>query len=510
MNDQANPAPPSQFDPAAEPSASYDSPINILIVDDEPKNLTVLETLLEDPGYRLVRAESADQALLALVVEEFALLILDIRMPGMNGIELAHMIKERKKTALVPIIFLTAYYNEDQHVLEGYGSGAVDYLHKPVSPAILRSKVAIFAELYRKRRECVLANRALLTEVTERRRAQEQLRDLNETLKQRVTEQTKALRGSEERMRMAIEATAVGIWEWNVLTHAIRWDAQLFRIYGIAPTPDGFVRYSDWSGAVLPEDLPESERILQDTVRRCGLGRREFRIHRRNDGEVRDIEAVETVRTNEHGQAEWVLGTNLDVTELRKAQKQLKAHAETLEKTVDARTASLRETIEQLEEFSYSVAHDLRAPLRAMQGYAEAVLMDYGDQIGEEGKDYLQRISNAALRMDRLTSDTLTYSKVAGASMPSESVSLDKLVPEIIQHYPQIEAAQAEIIVASPLLPVLGNEIWLTKAISNLLGNAVKFVPEGTTPQVRVWSESRNGDVRLWIEDNGIGIKPEH
>ena len=145
-----------------------EAPINILIVDDEPRNLTVLETILDDPGYRLVRAGSADQALLALIVEEFALLILDIRMPGMTGFELANMIKERKKTARVPIIFLTAYYNEDQHVLEGYGTGAVDYLHKPVNAAVLRSKVAVFAELHRMNRECFTANRALLSEVTER------------------------------------------------------------------------------------------------------------------------------------------------------------------------------------------------------------------------------------------------------------------------------------------------------------------------------------------------------
>ena len=152
--------------------AFHAGPINILIVDDEPKNLTVLETVLDDPGYRLVRAESADQALLALVVEEFALLILDIRMPGMTGFELAQMIKKRKKTAAVPIIFLTAYFNEDQHVLEGYDTGAVDYLHKPVNATILRSKVAVFADLYNKGRECGMANRALLAEVTERRRAE--------------------------------------------------------------------------------------------------------------------------------------------------------------------------------------------------------------------------------------------------------------------------------------------------------------------------------------------------
>ena len=170
-----------------------DGPINILIVDDEPKNLTVLETVLDDPGYRLVRAESADQALLALVVEEFALLILDIRMPGMTGFELAQMIKERKKTARVPIIFLTAYYNEDQHVLEGYGTGAVDYLHKPVNPAILRSKVAVFAELHRKSREVAMANRALLAEVTERRRAEEELESLTEKLIEAQEEERKRI-----------------------------------------------------------------------------------------------------------------------------------------------------------------------------------------------------------------------------------------------------------------------------------------------------------------------------
>ena len=161
-------------------------PINILIVDDEPKNLIVLETILDDPDYRLVRAGSADQALHALVVEEFALLILDIRLPGMTGFELAQMIKQRKKTASVPIIFLTAYYNEDQHVIEGYGTGAVDYLVKPVNPAILRSKVAVFAELHRK-------SRALHAEVAERRRVEEQLRVLNETLEQRVVQRTQAL-----------------------------------------------------------------------------------------------------------------------------------------------------------------------------------------------------------------------------------------------------------------------------------------------------------------------------
>src|SRR5688572_24302705 len=100
-----------------------DAPINILIVDDDPRNLAVLESLLDDPGYRIVRAESGRQALLALVAEEFALLILDIRMPDMTGFELAQIVKSRTKTASIPIIFLTAFYNEDQHALDGYDLG---------------------------------------------------------------------------------------------------------------------------------------------------------------------------------------------------------------------------------------------------------------------------------------------------------------------------------------------------------------------------------------------------
>jgi signal transduction histidine kinase len=177
--------------------------VNILIVDDEPRNLAVLESILDEPDYRLVRATSGEDALLALMADEFALLVLDVQMPGMSGFELAQLVKERKKTARIPIIFLTAYYNDDQHILEGYGSGAVDYLHKPVNPPVLRSKVSVFTELYRKNREVERANRLLMAEVAERRRAESRLSELNASLDQRVQERTQALQESEEKLREA-------------------------------------------------------------------------------------------------------------------------------------------------------------------------------------------------------------------------------------------------------------------------------------------------------------------
>ena len=176
--------------------------INILIVDDEPKNLTVLETVLDSPRYRVIRADSADAALLALLRHDFAVLILDVQMPGITGFELAQMIKERKKTSEVPIIFLTAYYNEDQHVIEGYDSGAVDYLLKPINPAILRSKVSVLVELFLKQRELEEANRALSAEVAERRLVQVKLSELNDTLEQRVLDRTEAHKQAEQQIRL--------------------------------------------------------------------------------------------------------------------------------------------------------------------------------------------------------------------------------------------------------------------------------------------------------------------
>ena len=132
-----------------------------------------------------------------------------------------------------------------------------------------------------------------------------------------------ALREIEQRMRLATEATGVGIWEWNILTNRIRWDAQMFRLYGVEPAPDGIVPYEAWSGAVLPEELSAQEAMMDDVIRNGGVGHREFHIRRADDNQVRYLRAVETVRTNAAGKVEWVLGTNLDITETKRAEKAL-------------------------------------------------------------------------------------------------------------------------------------------------------------------------------------------
>src|ERR1700722_1888526 len=152
--------------PPAPPAA--EDPVSVLLVDDDIRNLDVLESILDSPGYHLVRAQTAEEALLALMSNDFAVIVLDLRMPGMNGLELAQLIKQRKKTQHIPIIFLTAYYQEGNEVVNGYDAGAVDYLSKPCSPTILRSKVSVFASLFRNAR-------SLQKEISERRRLESEL-----------------------------------------------------------------------------------------------------------------------------------------------------------------------------------------------------------------------------------------------------------------------------------------------------------------------------------------------
>ncbi|HUR60489.1 MAG TPA: PAS domain S-box protein, partial [Opitutaceae bacterium] len=213
------------------------------------------------------------------------------------------------------------------------------------------------------------------------------------------------------------------------------------------------------------------------------------RVHRFLPGELRPVETI--------------------ASQVAFAIERRKSAAE-LESLVAERTLSLRKAIEQMEEFSYSVSHDLRSPVRAMRGYAEAVLQDYSAKLDDQGRDLLGRIQRGGARMDRLIQDLLTYTRLARREIKADVVSLDRLVREVIQHYPEMGPEVATVEINGRLPDVLAHEPSLTQVISNLLSNAVKFVPPGKRPHVRVGAERSAETVRLWFEDNGIGIQPEY
>lgn len=195
-----------------------------------------------------------------------------------------------------------------------------------------------------------------------------------------------------------------------------------------------------------------------------------------------------------------------DAVEMRRAQNTLKAHSEDLERMVAQRTHSLQQTVAELEAFSYTISHDLRSPLRAMQGFSQAILEDYADKLDETGIDYLHRIKNAAERLDRLIQDLLAYTRLSRQEAPLVALDLDRCVRDILENYPNLRSPAAEIEVIGTLPKVMGREASLTQVISNLLGNAAKFVRPGAVPQIKIWSEDRGSLIRLFIQDNGIGI----
>ncbi len=326
-------------EPRTAPMTTDSSQINVLIVDDEPNNLTVLETVLDEPGYRLVRATSADEALLALIADEFALLILDISMPGMSGLELAKMVKERKRTAGVPIIFLTAFYNEDQHALDGYQTGAVDYLHKPVTPAVLRSKVAVFADLYRKTRQMEQANRALLEEVAERRKVEEELRILNERLEERVIERTEALRAHEIRLRNAADAARLTYVEIDASKGQLLAADNFMAVMGYAwpeDPKDSFLKGEDlFLSHVAPVDRARVAAELREFAPGQPVASFDYQILG-DDGIERWIESKWFVHEAADGRARNSLLTNLDVTARKTAGQELRRSDERFRQLADS------------------------------------------------------------------------------------------------------------------------------------------------------------------------------
>ena len=226
-------------------------------------------------------------------------------------------------------------------------------------------------------------------------------------------------------------------------------------------------------------------------------------------GSVRQHELTEAAGSL-NAQLQREIAARKETTEtLARAQGQLTDRAMQLEVLVAERTAALRETVGELESFSYSIAHDMRAPLRAMAAFARLVQTEHSGQLDETGRDLLGRVVSASQRLDRLTTDVLHYSSVTRQELKLEPVDLEKLVEEAIRNQPEFQRPHAYIDIRTPLFSVIAHEPSLMQCVNNLLSNAVKFVPHGIVPRVTVRSEPVGQEVRLWFEDNGIGISAD-
>lgn len=484
-------------------TAKLNSKVNILLVDDRKDKLLALSAILGPLGQNVIEAHSGKEALRLLLKHEFAVILMDVSMPGMDGFETASLIRKRPSCEHTPIIFVTSIGNSPTQMYQGYSLGAVDYILTPIVPEVLRAKVTVFVDLWRK---------------TEHIKQQaERLREVEEAEHRRLlAEAEDKLEKETKRNRfftLALDLLGIGNFDGRLLQVNSAWQ----RVLGYSEED---LKELTADKLIHPSDLPALIERVQ--ILKNGL----------------PVEYFEIRCLCKNGSYRWVGWTaapfpaekliyifGRDVTPRREAEEKI-LH---LNGELENRIAALTEVNRELETFNYSISHDLRAPLRSMSGFAQALMDGDASKLGVQGADYVRRIANSAKRMDMLLQDLLEYSRVARVSMPPMNVNLDGVVGEIVTlREREIEETKANVEVKSPLGIVSAHLPTVQQILANLIDNGLKFVNKNQAPHLRIWSEEISGgspeagaengkpvdnggarSLRIWVEDNGIGIERE-
>jgi PAS domain S-box-containing protein len=482
-------------------------PVEILLVDDRAENLLALEAILEPLNQTLIRAHSGDEALRKLLLHDFAVILLDVQMPGINGFETARLIKSRERTKYIPIIFLTAISKDEAYVYEGYSVGAVDYLSKPFQPDILRSKVSVFVDLYLKQKQ--LSEQQVLLRASE-------VRELELKHKLEITE-------SEARFSEIVGSAMDAIIVFDTDGHISLFNAAAERMFGLPaadaigndvrmlmPEPlrqdslDRVCRASDTAQSGV--ETSPSEHILSLSGLRAG-------------GEEFPIEATASC-LEVRGKRTYTLIVR-DISERRRAEEALKAQAESLEKAMlelkqlneelADRQAELERAMAARSRFYASMSHELRTPINAVLGYSTLLLENIYGPLNEKQAEGITRTHKAAKHLLELVNDVLDLSKIEAGKIDLrlQPVYFPALIEDLfVTVRPLADQYGSELTLEHDGEPVkvISDPRRLRQILLNLLSNAIKF---GKGKPIRVGSfPLEDGGIRLEVTDQGEGIAP--
>jgi PAS domain S-box-containing protein len=444
--------------------------VNILLVDDQPNNLLALESILAELGENLVCAESGSAALRHLLQKDFAVILLDVQMPDLDGFETARLVRERDRSRDTPIIFLTALSRSETHVFRGYELGAVDYISKPFHPDILRSKVSVFVELFRKRE-------AFQRQAHELARVSKQ----NELILNAVAEgvfgvglngATTFVNPAGARMIGRTVAEVKG-GDIHSLVHP--------KLPGVVTCDVATCRFY----AVVHGD-PAYEEVADTFFRR--------------DGTSFPVEFSASPIRDEHADLVGSVITFRDVTERRAAA--LAAEAERRYREAEAQNRAK-------DNFLATLSHELRTPMTSILGWVQFLRSGHFEQ--EDLEEALRTIETSARLQARLIDDMLDVSRII---LGKFQVDLEPTrISDIIE---------AALTTARPMAADNGVHLtWelddrdavvhadpsrIQQVIHNLLSNAIKFTPPGKHVDLRL--ERLNGNLRISVTDEGEGIEP--
>lgn len=444
--------------------------VSILLVDDNDLNLLALEATLADLRHDLVMARSGHEALQRILEKDFALILLDVVMPVMDGFETAEMIRKRDRSRTTPIIFLTAIDQTPAHIFKGYSVGAVDYLFKPIDPDVLRCKVKVFVDLHLKNEQLKAQSEQLL-----KMEQREHERRLAEVQRQR-----------NRFFGLSMDMMCILGFDGHPKEVNPAWEETL----GIGADES---RERPLVDLVHPEDRDEVAGCLERLTQGEAAVSFECRCLRR-DGSHIWVSWKATAFPEER----ISYAVARDVTEEKRALESLEQHARDL-----ARSNA------ELEQFAYIAAHDLREPLREVSLFVQLLRKRCAGRLGEDADELIQGAVDGAARMFGLIDGILAYSRVGKIDNPSGMVDCNDLLREAqLNLRGTLEQAGAAV-EAAPLPVVSGHRSQLLSLFQNLIENGVRY-RGSAAPRIQVMAEPRGHDWVFSVSDNGIGIDREH
>ena len=492
----------------------------ILIVDDRPENLLALEAILEPLGeklhFKLVRADSGEAALRHLLHGDFALILMDVQMPGLDGFETAVLIKDRELSRHIPIIFVTAISKDQRYVFQGYSSGAVDYISKPFDPDVLKSKVTVFVELYQKSEQVKRQQEALhrIEQHEAERKRVERESELQRAYHRELAESEARL----TRFKQTLDAT---------LDCVFIFDAQSLKFSYVN---QGAIRQFGYSEEEFLQMTALDIEISQDTP---GGADADFRtlvkpllegmedsllfqkLARRKDKQPFPVEVfLQYMNSPETGDSARFVAIVRDITTRKKLE-------ETLIQAKDQAEAANRAK----SEFISSVSHELRTPLNAIIGFSKLLQNPRIGPLNEDQEAYIADVVHSAEHLMQLINDLLDLSKIEAGKLaldPAPACLADILTNSLTivrekarQHNLSLQSEIAPEIIELP--PVLMDARKVKQILFNLLSNAAKFTPDGgkivVAAQLQAASPEGDGSTPahavISVRDSGIGIAPD-
>ena len=470
---------------AKNPVAASIPKANILLVDDRADKLLAVEAILSSLDQNIVKARSGKEALRHLLQMDFAVILLDVSMPCMDGFETAALIRKRPSSEHTPIIFVTSINSSENHIAKGYSLGAVDYMLTPIVPDVLRSKVSVFVELHKK-------SELIKLQAEELRRAEEfkHQRELAD-VEDRLEAETRRNRF----FTLSIDLLAIASFDDFLIQLNPMWESVL-----------GFTSDELRSKSLLEFVHPEDRTATAEQLTQLKMGSAPAYFENRyrcKDGSFRWLGWTAAPFASE--QLVYIFAR--DVTSRKAAESEIK----NLNFELERRIRDLTEMNKELEAFGYSISHDLRAPLRSIRSFAQFIREDAEALATPENKDYLRRIESAAKYMDLLLLDLLQYSRLNGCELELVPVDLDVALTDVLTSIEQeIEDRKADVRIRAPLGIVKAHPATVRQVFYNLISNGLKFVAADKNPQIEVWTESHNGPLRIWVTDRGIGIASQY